>query len=456
LYFTLKDETSEVRCVMWRSSARSLRFRPADGLEVLATGSVDVYEPRGQYQLYVRRLEPRGVGALELAFRQLKERLEEEGLFDPGRKRPLPKFPRSIAVVTSNTGAAIRDILQTVRRRFPCVTVYVFGVRVQGEGAADEIAGAIGRINRAAEELGGIDVMIVGRGGGSLEDLWAFNEEVVARAIHASGIPVVSAVGHEVDFTISDLVADVRAPTPTAAAELVVPVRADLMGEIDDRQHRLAQAVRHLQAAAQVRLSAVQRAEWFRDPLGRVRQRQQQVDEAGRRLHAAVSRLLAIRRSTLQDVEVKLLRVRPAVVLAQRRELLGDMGHRLRWAQGHYNLTAERRLGETAARLMAASPLRRVEQDGILLDQLAGRLLRGMPRLIQERERATAALEARLAASSHQQILQRGFTITRRAKGDKIVRQAADVGEGDRLRTETADGAITSRVIDERQAELFE
>jgi len=455
-YFTLKDEASEVRCVMWRSSAKSLPFRLTDGLEVVATGSVDVYEPRGQYQLYVRRLEPRGVGALELAFRQLKDRLEREGLFDPQRKRSLPQFPERLAVVTSTTGAAIRDILQTIERRYPCVDVYVFGVRVQGDGAAAEVADAIRRINHASPTLGGIDVIIVGRGGGSLEDLWAFNEEEVARAIHASRIPIVSAVGHEVDFTIADFVADVRAATPTAAAELVVPVRAELMAEIDGQQHRLGQAVHRVLESARLRLSVVQRSEWFRDPVGRVRQRHQQVDETMRRLQSAVVRWLAVRHSAIHDLEIRLLRVRPEAVLARRRERLTKMEHRLRWAQGRFSLAAERRLGEVTARLMAASPQGRAEQGGVLVDQLARRLKRGMSRLIADHRRTVAALDARLSAGSHRQILNRGFSITRLANRGKIVQEAADVREGDRLLTETADGEITSRVIDERQGELFE
>ncbi|MBN2561946.1 MAG: exodeoxyribonuclease VII large subunit [Phycisphaerae bacterium] len=456
LYFTLKDDTSEVRCVMWRSSAKLLRFRIEDGLEVVATGSVDVYEPRGQYQFYVGRMEPRGTGALELAFRQLKERLEKEGLFDPRRKRRLPRFPERIAVVTSPTGAAVRDILQTIQRRYPCVCVYVFGVRVQGEGAAAEVADAIRRINHASAALGGVDVMIVGRGGGSIEDLWAFNEEVVARAIHTSQIPIVSAVGHEVDFTIADFVADARAATPTAAAELVVPVRAELVAEIDGRQHRLVQAVQRLLDGARARLSMLERSEWFRDPVGRVRRRHQQVDEVAGRLQLAVSRAWARRRSAMHSLEVRLVRVRPEALLARRRALLAAMEHRLRWAQGRYDLTAERRLREVSARLLAASPQRLTDRGVLLVDQLAGRLFRGISRLVEDNKQAVAALDARLAASSHQQILGRGFSITRHAKTRKIVRRPADVRVGDRLRTETADGKIASRVIDERQGELFE
>ncbi len=456
LYFTLKDESSEVRCVMWRSSARSLRFQPSDGLEIVATGSVDVYEPRGQYQLYVRRMEPRGTGALELAFRQLKTRLEQEGLFDPKRKRPLPRFPERIAVVTSRTGAALRDILQTIERRYPCARVLVYGVRVQGEGAAEEVAEAIRRINHARDALGGVDVMIVGRGGGSLEDLWAFNEEVVARAIHTSVIPVVSAVGHEVDFTIADFVADVRAATPTAAAELVVPVRAELTADIDARQHRLTRAVHRVLETTGARLLLVERSEWFRDPAGRVRRLQQAVDEASSRLLLAASRALGRRRAEVHDLEIRLADVRPEAVLARRREMLAKIEHRLRWAQGHYNLLAERRLADAGARLTAISPRHSVSREALRLDHLLRRLARGTERAIGDRHQAVASLEARLAACGHEQVLHRGFSITRRSKDGRIVRRASDVKEGDRLRTEMSEGEITSRTIDGRQGELFD
>ncbi|MFQ5411297.1 MAG: exodeoxyribonuclease VII large subunit, partial [Phycisphaerae bacterium] len=318
LYFTMKDSSSEVRCVMWRTSARSLRFDLKDGLEVVATGSVEVYEPRGQYQLMVRRMEPRGVGALELAFSQLKERLGREGLFDAGRKRSLIAIPRTLAVVTSPTGAAIRDIIQTIRRRYPRVRVLVFGVRVQGDGAAEEIADAIRRINHECARLGGVDVMIVGRGGGSLEDLWAFNEEIVARAIFASEIPVINAVGHEIDFTIADFVADVRAATPTAAAELAVPELGTLLDDLDASGRRLRQAIRRSIDTAHSRLSIVEHSPWFRDPLGQIRRRQQWADEVSGRQTLAVSRRFGRIRSALQSLELRLAQVRPAAQLARR------------------------------------------------------------------------------------------------------------------------------------------
>ncbi len=248
VYLTLKDSTAEVSAVMWRPVAERLRFELVDGLDVLVFIDVTLYEARGRYQVVIRRIEPRGVGALQLAFKQLVEKLGKEGLFDPSRKRPLPRFPSHVGIVTSPTGAAIRDILRQLNRRWPMLRITLFPVRVQGEGAAREIASAIDDMNR----LGGFDVLIVGRGGGSLEDLWAFNEEIVARAIVTSEIPIVSAVGHEVDVTISDMVADVRALTPTAAGEIVVPdvaqVRQDLnalarrfLGALDARA-RLARA----------------------------------------------------------------------------------------------------------------------------------------------------------------------------------------------------------------------
>ncbi len=239
LYFTLKDAAAQLRCVMFRASSRALRFKPKDGMGVVVRGRVSLFEPRGEYQLIVEYLEPQGIGALQLAFSQLKERLAKEGLFAEAHKKPIPRLPQRIGVVTSATGAAIHDILNVLNRRFANVEVLIYPVKVQGEGAAREIAQAVKDFNR----YGNIDVMIVGRGGGSIEDLWAFNEEVVARAIYHSRIPVISAVGHEVDFTIADFVADLRAPTPSAAAELVVKSKAELDAELDALSHRLRQAI---------------------------------------------------------------------------------------------------------------------------------------------------------------------------------------------------------------------
>jgi len=237
-YFTLKDADAQLRCVIFRTRAQRIRFQPADGLHVVAFGSVEVYAQRGEYQLVVELLEPRGLGALQLAFEQLKARLHAEGLFDAARKRDLPRFPKKIGIVTSPSGAALRDMLRVIGRRFGELHLMIAPCRVQGEGAAAEIAQGLRDLNA----LGDVDVIIVGRGGGSLEDLWAFNEEVVARAIVASKAPVISAVGHEVDFTIADFVADLRAPTPSAAAELVVREKQAVVDALDELRARLERA----------------------------------------------------------------------------------------------------------------------------------------------------------------------------------------------------------------------
>jgi len=410
VYFTMKDDESEVRCVMWQSAASTLKFEPLDGMAVIATGTIDVYEPRGQVQFYVRKLEPCGVGSLELAFRQLRDRLQKEGLFDPTRKRKLPRFPARIAIVTSPTGAALHDILQTLQRRFPCVMIYFFPVKVQGDGAATEISDAIHRLNAADTSLGGIDVMIVGRGGGSLEDLWAFNEEAVARAIFTSEIPVVSAVGHELDIAIADFVADVRAATPTAAAELVVPQLSDVLMELDGRRHRLLRASLRAIESAKNRITLVQRYEWFRDPLGRIRERQQAIDEVGSRLRLVASRLTASHRKLLHEREV---------------------------------------------RLTVVSPQRRVERQALQLDQLAARLRRDLRRGLDHRAQALAILNDRLQANSHETVLKRGFTITRKKKSGKIVSRPEEVRTGEDILTQTASGDIASRVMDQRQGEFF-
>ena len=237
-YFTLKDAEAQLRCVLFRNRARRIKFEPADGLHVMAFGSVEVYAQRGEYQLVVELLEPKGLGALQLAFEQLKARLQAEGLFDQARKRELPRFPRKIGIVTSPSGAAIRDMLRVIGRRFGELHIVIAPAKVQGEGAAEEVAQGLRDLNT----LGDVDVIIVGRGGGSLEDLWAFNEEVVARAICTSKAPVISAVGHEVDFTIADFVADLRAPTPSAAAELVVREKQAVVDALDALAQRLQRA----------------------------------------------------------------------------------------------------------------------------------------------------------------------------------------------------------------------
>jgi exodeoxyribonuclease VII large subunit len=321
-YFTLKDEGAQIRAVLFRNRTRRLRFEPADGQHVLAFGSLEVYAQRGEYQLVVELLEPRGLGALQLAFEQRKARLGAEGLFDAARKRQLPRFPRKIGIATSPSGAALRDMLRVLGRRFAGLHIVIAPCRVQGDGAAGEIAQAIADLNA----LGDVDVIIVGRGGGSLEDLWAFNEEAVARAIAGSKVPVVSAVGHEVDFTIADFVADLRAPTPSAAAEVVVREKRALADSLADFRLRLARAVARPLRDLERRLDQV-RGRLARAADGVHRRAAYRVDLLTARLRAASPYArLRTDRHRLERLETRLLGV-------MTRRLAGDR-HRLAAAAG--------------------------------------------------------------------------------------------------------------------------
>ena len=293
-YFSLKEAGARLKCIMYRSDARRLSFEPADGMLIHAVGQISVYAPRGEYQLVARSLSPAGEGALRKAFEELKRRLSEEGLFDAARKRRIPRFPSTIGVVTSRDGAALQDIATVIGRRFPGIRLILKSTRVQGPGAAAEIAAAIRAMNQAAEAEGGveIDVLIVGRGGGSEEDLWAFNEEEVARAIFSSKIPVVSAVGHETDVSIADFVADLRAPTPSAAAELVVPDRAALENSLGRFSSRLTTAVRHVISARRQHVGGLIRSHAFSQPLVRMQFLGQRLDELTSRVHmTAINRV---------------------------------------------------------------------------------------------------------------------------------------------------------------------
>jgi exodeoxyribonuclease VII large subunit len=313
MYFTLKDAEAQIRAVMFRGNNRLLKFQPTDGQQVLVFGTVTVYERRGEYQIGVEFMEPKGVGALQLAFEQLKARLGAEGLFDPGRKRPLPRLPRKIGVITSPTGAAIRDMLSIIGRRFPGLAILIAPVQVQGETAAAEIAAAIGRLGRRED----LDVLIVARGGGSLEDLWAFNEEVVARAIAASPLPVISAVGHETDVTIADFVADLRAPTPSAAAELVVAQRDELAQRVDDLAARAAGAAAALIAARQERVRMLHRHLALLSPEARVERQAERLQALQQRLQGWWDRTQVRREESLRLLAGKLDALSPLAILAR-------------------------------------------------------------------------------------------------------------------------------------------
>jgi len=393
MYFTLKDGGAQIKAVMFRSAVRYLKFKTEDGQVVIARGRLGVYDPKGEYQIVCEHLEPQGLGALQLAFEQLKKRLRAEGLFDQARKRPLPSLPRKIGIVTSLDGAAIRDIIQVLRRRHPNAHLVIRPTRVQGEGAAEDVARAL----RAIAKVPGVDVVIAGRGGGSIEDLWAFNEEVVARAIAACPVPVVSAVGHEVDFTIADFVADLRAPTPSAAAEMVVTAKDDFCSRID----RLSQ-----------RLHATARA-------GVQRRRALVHTLATRRGVASWQARLAMRGRHAAELTHTLRRVATALVARRER------AHRA-W---HVRLEARdlrRRLAGIRGRLGSA-------------DARMGSAAERARHRAQSRFGATAA---RLESLSPLAVLGRGYAVCWNERRTAIIRSAASVAPNDRVQVTLHDGEI--------------
>ncbi|MCR4289604.1 MAG: exodeoxyribonuclease VII large subunit [Candidatus Scalindua sp.] len=311
VYLTLKDKNSQLQAVVFRNSASRIKFELKDGMEVISFGSITVYEQRGQYQLIINKIEPKGIGALQLAFQQLKEKLEKEGLFDHSHKKPIPFIPQKIGIVTSPTGAAIKDILNIIDRRFANVEILIYPVKVQGEGAAQEIAEAITELNNYTD----IDVIITGRGGGSLEDLWAFNEEIVARSIYNSRIPIISAVGHEIDLTIADLVADKRALTPSEAGELVVPRKDLLIEKIEKYKARLLQSLTGKLRLSKERLVRITNSYAMKQPFDRLNRWQQRLDEFAQRLNLNITHALNTEREKLSGIAGKLESLSPLNVL---------------------------------------------------------------------------------------------------------------------------------------------
>jgi len=397
LYFTLKDSSSQIRGVMFRSAVRLLRFKPEDGLHVVARGRVGVYEPKGEYQLVCEHMEPHGLGALQLAFDQLKRRLQAEGLFDAARKRPLPLLPRKIGVVTSLDGAALRDILNVLRRRHPGAHVVIRAARVQGEGAAEEVARGLTAIGRVA----GVDVIIVGRGGGSAEDLWTFNEEAVARAIAAAPVPVISAVGHEVDYTIADFAADLRAPTPSAAAELVVARKDEFVGRIDGRTERL---------------------------------------------RAAVQQAVARRRAALHTLAARRGLAGWPARLTLRSRHASELAHGLRRAAGAAIARRERRFRELRLRLEACDLRRRLATVRVRLSGATGRLDAAMARRRDEVTSRLRVLAGRLDSLSPLAVLGRGYAVCWDASRTRVIRTASAVAPGEEVRVTLHQGEIACEV----------
>ena len=419
-YFDIKDADAVVGCVMFASAARRATFTPESGQQVIVSGRVEFYAKQGRTSLIVDRIEPAGAGALEQAYRALCAELKALGWFDVSRKRPLPAFPRRVAVVTSRTGAALQDVIDTARRRCPGVGLVVVDVRVQGDGAAPEVASAIDRLSAASDRLG-IDAIIVTRGGGSMEDLWAFNERDVARAIVACRVPVVAAIGHETDTTIAELVADERAATPTQAAMRVTPDATALLEQVDSLADRLASAARRMVRFERQRLAAPARHALFTDPAELVRMGRQQLAEAGRHLRSSTDLRLRESIGRLERVAGRLERHRPVAVHARR-------------AAGVARATD--RLHSAMDRLLTRW------EPGPARDRL-GRAVR----LAHERNKARLdAIERELAAVGPIAVLRRGYSCTIGEDGT-LVRVPGDVRPGQIVRTRLADGSFRSKVV---------
>jgi exodeoxyribonuclease VII large subunit len=372
IYFTLKDDRAQVRCVFFKQQQRGIKFRPEDGLHVTVRGSISVYEQRGEYQIYVEKIDLVGQGALQLAFEQLKKRLEAEGLFDAKRKKPLPLLPSRIGIITSPRGAAVRDVVRILTRRFPNMHLTVYPVRVQGEGSAEEIVKALKFFN--AKKM--VDVLILARGGGSLEDLWAFNEEIVARAIFASEIPVISGIGHETDFTIADFVADLRASTPSAAAELVVQTRAEFDKHIAELRETLAGLVRYRLLELSRRVHELSARRGFRRPLDLLRQQRQRADEMTSRLALGLRARLEQSRKRFTAAHLRIasfdFRVKISAFRLRLERRSADLGVRIE----RLLRNKRDRVEKLSLQLHERSPLRVLERGYAIATDSAGNLLR--------------------------------------------------------------------------------
>ncbi|MEN8700926.1 exodeoxyribonuclease VII large subunit [Bacillus infantis] len=396
MYFTLKDEKSRILAVMFSSSARSVKFEPENGMKVLISGEISVYEPSGQYQIYVKQMQPDGVGDLFLAFEQLKERLQKEGLFAPERKRAIPKFPKTVGVITSPTGAAVRDIITTIKRRFPIANILIYPALVQGAQAAPSVAGAIELANRQAEA----DVLIVGRGGGSIEELWAFNEEQVARAIVGSSIPVISAVGHETDFTIADFAADRRAPTPTGAAEIAVPHIDELAERILNRQFRLIRAMKERAVLQRERLGRIQKSYAFRYPQRLYEQKLEQADRMTEQLKRSAGRLAELKSEERDRLLQRLLRNHPKDLYKEAKET---------------HLRGNRALG------------------------------RAMKEVLTKKQKEFGGMVSTLEALSPLKIMDRGYSLAYSGEG-MLLKSVSQVEKGDDVQVKLADGTFNCKV----------
>lgn len=401
MYFTLKDKKARIAAVMFASSARNLRFEPEDGMTVLLHGEVTVYEPSGQYQIYVKGMEPEGIGALYLAYEQLKEKLEQEGLFKLEHKRPLPPYPETVGVITSRTGAAIRDIITTIKRRYPIAKIMIYPALVQGTQAAPSIVQAIETANERQEA----DVLIVGRGGGSIEDLWAFNEEIVARAIFSSKIPIISAVGHETDTTIADFVADMRAPTPTGAAELAVPNIKDLFEKILNQKVRITRATKEKLTFYKERLNRLQRSYAFRYPEKLYAQKAEHLDRTINEANRLMNQKILDANQSLIHLEQRLKGQQPETQL---------------------NLSKQK------------------------IDALYKRLNRVITTTVNQKSQVFAKQLSTLNALSPLKIMERGYSIAYN-KEQKIIKSIEDVKVGETITVTLKDGHLEGKIVERKE-----
>ena len=416
LYFSVKDQGAQLSCVMWAGMARTLTFKPTQGVAVRVHGRPNVYAQTGRFQIVVSRMLEDGEGELQRKFLELKDRLQREGFFSLERKRPLPFLPRAVGLVTSKTGAVLHDMMVKLRERFPSMIVYLSETRVQGDGAAKEISAAI----RKLDESKLVDVIIVARGGGSLEDLWAFNEEEVVKAVFAASVPVVSGVGHETDTTLCDFAADVRAPTPTAAAEMVVPKVSDLLQRVGECERRLRDFDRWLQPLVQ------------------------RIDELSLRLDTRASVVVAEAKLRITAAEAKLGSIRPDKVFEILRGKIESLHGRL-FRKG---VSSSERLStaitQLRERLRRAVPMEKIEQHRAIVDALGGRLLVGASRSVDDARNIVTGLGLRLESINPQRVLERGYSIVR-VKG-KNVRSIAEVSEGDGMEISVSDGLVVGMV----------
>jgi exodeoxyribonuclease VII large subunit len=441
-YFSMKDRDSQLRCAMFRQRNMTVGFTPKAGQHILARGRVSLYEPRGDYQFIVEHLEEAGVGALKREFERLKAKLAAEGLFALERKRSLPRFPRRIGVITSPTGAALRDILHILARRFPPAAVLIYPTPVQGDAAIPSIVAAIEMASARAE----CDVLIVARGGGSLEDLWAFNDERVARAIRASAVAIVSGVGHEIDFTIADFVADARAPTPSGAAELVVPDRTACLEALARTMERLSACMRRELRSVTSRFGGASLRLKLTHPGVRLTQQAQRLDELEQRLTAFMQRGLRSVSSRFDGMNLRLKLAHPGLRLTQQQQRLGNLEQRLRRAIGGELDSARTRFSEISTRLVHESPEHSIREYRMRHDALYGRLGHAIKQRVLRAEHRLGLATRTLNTVSPLATLGRGFALVKRVADGALVTNADSVAVGDEIEARLAHGTLKARV----------